>query len=436
MDEPEQCSGHSDRWVEHAAKQLESLEVVVPSLHRDFQDSLAELALPRLDLHQLVEENAPGTNLGTRPLPVTPHQFGKLAEILRGKREVSPDFTIEKFPTWLISAQPSRSVALLQEHDCPAQFVPNPRDYPAIERLTEQRVPVAVKYSGLADLEGFILPSFRITVVTDREFFGQHVLASTGYVRKRRRASSKQVDLNKLRPGDYVIHKNHGLGKFLRLESLETREYLVVKYADGLLRVPADALELLSRYRHSADKPPQLNKMTGKTWENTKKRVRKAVQKIAIDSRWVVCQTGRIAGVFFPHRYTLASRTRRFVPLSAHPRPTQSHCRSQARSRRRSPHGSPGVRGCRLWQNRSCPAGYFQGCHGRQTGGILSPDDDSEPTALPHIKRALCTLSTGIRLTQPVPDHERAQRNSQTPQYRRARHRRWHAPALEQNCEV
>ena len=300
IDEPEQCASHSDRWVEHAAEHLDSLELAVPPLHRDFPDSLAALTLPRLDLHQLVEENAPGTNLGARPLPVTPHQFGKLAEILQGKREVSPDFTIEQFPTWLISAQPSRSVALLQEHDCPAQFVPNPRDYLAIERLTEQRVPVAVKYSGLAELEGFILPSFRMTVVTDREFFGQHALASMGYVRKRRRASSKQVDLNKLRPGDYVIHKNHGLGKFLRLESLETREYLVVKYADGLLRVPADALELLSRYRHTAERPPQLNKMTGKTWENTKKRVRKAVQKIAVDLVGLYAKRATLQGHAFP----------------------------------------------------------------------------------------------------------------------------------------
>ena len=132
-------------------------------------------------------------------------------------------------------------MSLLQEHDCPAQFIPNPRDFLAIDKLQVQHVPVAVKYSGLAELEGFILPTFRLVVVTDREFFGQHSLATPSYVRKRRRAASKQVDPNKLRPGDYVVHKNHGVGRFLKLESLtlnhETREYLVLQYADGLLRV-------------------------------------------------------------------------------------------------------------------------------------------------------------------------------------------------------
>ena len=117
---------------------------------------------------------------------------------------------------WLVSAQPSRSVALLQEHDCPAQFIPNPRDYPAIDKLQTQHVPVAVKYSGLAELEGFVLPTFRIAVVTDREFFGQHTLATPGYVRKRRRATSKQVDPNKMKPGDFVVHRSHGIGKFIK----------------------------------------------------------------------------------------------------------------------------------------------------------------------------------------------------------------------------
>ncbi|MEO0948286.1 MAG: transcription-repair coupling factor, partial [Cyanobacteria bacterium J06641_5] len=67
-----------------------------------------------------------------------------------------------------------------------------------------------------------------------------------------------------------------------------------------LLRVPADALELLSRYRHTADKPPQLNKMTGKTWENTKKRVRKAVQKIAVDLVGLYAKRAALQGYSFP----------------------------------------------------------------------------------------------------------------------------------------
>ena len=330
IDEPDQCRAHSDRAYEHAEEQHALITPALPKIHRTFDDSLvtaehfkllhlSELAVeglassPELKVGRLKVEGSTSSNvqpsnlqratssnsinLASRPVPVTPHQFAKLAEVLRGERD-------RNFSIWLVSAQPSRSVSLLQEHDCPAQFVPNPRDYPAIDKLLIQHTPVAVKYSGLAELEGFILPTFRIVIVTDREFFGQHSLASPSYVRKRRRAASKQVDPNKLRAGDYVVHKNHGVGRFLKLESLtinnETREYLVVQYADGLLRVAADQLGVLSRFRATGDRPPELNKMSGKAWEKTKNRVRKGIKKLAVDLLQLYAHRSQRQGFSYP----------------------------------------------------------------------------------------------------------------------------------------
>lgn len=245
----------------------------------------------------LLTPYASALNLASRSVPATPNAFAKLAETLRQERD-------RGFSVWLVSAQPSRSVSLLQEHDCPAQFIPNPRDYPAIEKLQNQRTPVALKYSGLAELEGFILPTFRMVLVTDREFFGQHTLATPNYIRKRRRAASKQVDPNKLRPGDFVVHRNHGVGKFLKLESLtidrETREYLVVQYADGLLRVAADQLGSLSRFRSTTERPPELNKMSGKVWANTKNKAKKAIQKLAVDLLKLYAARSQQNGFAFP----------------------------------------------------------------------------------------------------------------------------------------
>jgi len=311
IDEPEQCRAHSDRAYEHAEEQLLAITPTLPKIHRTFDDSLVAAELfKQLYLSELVVEGLASSqpsnsiNLASRPVPVTPHQFAKLAEVLRGERDASGGLSLRNFSIWLVSAQPSRSVSLLQEHDCPAQFVPNPRDYPAIDKLQIQHVPIAVKYSGLAELEGFILPTYRIVVVTDREFFGQHTLTSASYVRKRRRAASKQVDPNKLRQGDYVVHRNHGVGKFLKLESLsinnETREYLVVQYADGLLRVAADQLGVLSRFRATGDRPPELNKMSGKAWEKTKNRVRKGIKKLAVDLLQLYAQRTQRQGFAYP----------------------------------------------------------------------------------------------------------------------------------------
>ena len=301
IDEPEQCYAHSDRWVENAGSQWSvvscQLSIELPKIHRSFDECIAEITnFRKLYLSELSEENS-GLNLASRPLPVTPHQFAKLAETIRQERN-------RNFAVWILSAQPSRSVSLLQEHDCPAQFIPNPRDFQAIDKLQINHIPIALKYSGLAELQGFILPSYRLVIVTDREFYGQHSLANFGYVRKRRQATSKQVDPNKLREGDYVVHRSHGIGKFVKLESLtindETRDYLVVQYADGLLRVAADQVGSLSRFRTSGDQAPSLHKMTGKAWDNTKNKVRKTIKKLAVDLLKLYAARSKQEGYSYP----------------------------------------------------------------------------------------------------------------------------------------
>jgi transcription-repair coupling factor (superfamily II helicase) len=311
IDELEQCKSHSQIWTEQAEDKWQLLQeikltpaITLPKLHRNFDESLALNKLAILYLSELADESRetsiPQLNLSSKSIPVTPHQFAKIAEILRGKKEVFHTINLQQYCNWLISAQPSRSVSLLQEHDCAAQFIPNSNDYLAIEKLQKQHTPVALKYSGQAELEGFILPTFRIAIFTDREFFGQHNLASPTYIRKRRKAASKQIDLDKLRPGDYVVHKHNGIGKFLQLESLANREYLVVQYADGLLRVPADSLELISRYRHQGKTPPKLNKMSGKDWQKVKNKVRKSLKKLAVDLLDLYSKRSQLIGYCYP----------------------------------------------------------------------------------------------------------------------------------------
>ena len=304
IDELDQCVAHGDKTFETIDAQWKLIngEQTLPKIHRTTQESFDLLndQFHRVILSELDDATDKAINLSSRPLPITPHQFGKLAEIIRGKREIYSSITLDKYNTWLVSAQPSRSVSLLQEHDCASQFIPNPKDFPAIDKHQIQGTAIALKYKGQAELEGFILPTYRIAIVTDREFFGQHALTSFGYIRKRRRAASKTVDVNKLRPGDYVVHKSHGVGRFLKMETLQSREYLAIKYADGLLRIPADSLDTLSRYRKTAKGRPQLNKMGGKAWQKTKNKVRKSVKKLAVDLLKIYAQRAEMQGTVYP----------------------------------------------------------------------------------------------------------------------------------------
>ncbi|MCJ2542725.1 transcription-repair coupling factor [Thermostichus vulcanus] len=306
IDEPEQCQAHSQQWLYHAQEQWQLAQAAEPAIlpfHRPL-DLSPENGIPfaRLAVRSFSAPIPNGSNSATfdlkgRAVQAIPHQFGALAKAIREHRK-------QQLQVWIVSAQPSRAVALLQEHDCPAQYVPNPKDFPALDRQVESHTPVALKYSGLAELEGFILPTLRLVLLTDREFFGQHSLATPTYVRKRRQASSRQVDPNLLQPGDFVVHKAHGIGKFLRLESLtvsnETREYLVIQYSDGLLRVAADQVKALSRYRASSDAPPTLNKMSGSAWEKTKQKVKKSIQKVAFDLLELYAKRAEQTGFAFP----------------------------------------------------------------------------------------------------------------------------------------
>jgi transcription-repair coupling factor (superfamily II helicase) len=298
IDEFDRCLAHNDRWWEYIQEEWESLPSDTPVWHRQFTE-LAAVIRNRFATLQVDELaiSGEGLNLACRAIPTIPHQFAKVAETLRGYHK-------QNFTSWLVSAQPSRSAALLQEHDCPAQFVPNPRDFPAIDKLQIQHTAVALKYSGMAELEGFILPTFRMVVVTDREFFGQQSLASFSYVRKRRQAVSKQVDPNKLQPGDYVVHRNHGLGRFVKFESIATddalRDYLTIQYADGSLKVPADQVGVLSRFRQVAGAKPELNKLSGQAWEKTKAKVKKSIKKLAFDLLKLYADRAQKQGFAFP----------------------------------------------------------------------------------------------------------------------------------------
>ncbi len=102
------------------------------------------------------------------------------------------------------------------------------------------------------------------------------------------------VDPLALRPGDFVVHEQHGVGRFVELtartvgsgQAVGTREYLVIEYAPSKkgqpgdrLWCPTDQLDQVTRY--VGGESPALNRMGGSDWAKTKGRARKAVKEIA-----------------------------------------------------------------------------------------------------------------------------------------------------------
>ena len=133
---------------------------------------------------------------------------------------------------------------------------------------------------------GFELPQDKLVVVTEREIF-QKVTKK----RARRQTISNAERLksyNELKTGDYAVHANHGIGKYIGMETIEIdgvhQDYMSILYQkDDKLFIPVTQLNLIQKYVSSEAKPPKINKLGGSEWTKTKSKVSKRIEDIADD---------------------------------------------------------------------------------------------------------------------------------------------------------
>ena len=141
--------------------------------------------------------------------------------------------------------------------------------------------------------KGFVAPDLKLAIISESDLSGR-VGATTRDMRKMPSRRRKGVDPLSLHPGDYIVHDQHGIGRFIELVSRTvgrgdgqvTRDYLVLEYAPSKrgqpgdrLFIPTDSLDQISKYTGSDQ--PALTKMGGADWEKTKAKARKAVKEIA-----------------------------------------------------------------------------------------------------------------------------------------------------------
>ena len=157
-----------------------------------------------------------------------------------------------------------------------------------VERPPDPGVPY-VTTARIAN--GFVWPAIRLAVLTESDLAGAPAgLTSTRDMRRMPSRRRGGVDPLQLKPGDYVVHEQHGVGKYLEMTSRTaggaTREYLVIEYAPAKrgqppdrLYVPTDQLDEVTRY--TGGEAPALHRLGGADWAKAKGRARKAVRQIA-----------------------------------------------------------------------------------------------------------------------------------------------------------
>ena len=170
---------------------------------------------------------------------------------------------------------------LLNAENLPNQFVTDDEKLLQTDLISLYRSEIA---------HGFKSEKYKVILITDKDISGQKTSdKDLARMPSRRR---KAIDPLQLKSGDFVVHEQHGVGRYVELLNRSvggvSREYLVIEYASSKrgqpadrLFVPTDTLEQVTKY--VGGEAPALHRIGGADWQNSKRKARKAVKQIAAE---------------------------------------------------------------------------------------------------------------------------------------------------------
>ncbi len=154
------------------------------------------------------------------------------------------------------------------------------------DQFLKDDTPLAITVAPLE--QGLILINEQLAIIAEPQLFGQQVMQRRRRSRKKRDSDAVIRNLAELNIGDAVVHEDHGVGRYLGLQTLDvgdvTTEYVTLEYAkDDKLYVPVAALDLISRYSGAAPELAPLHKLGSGQWEKAKRRAAEKVRDVAAE---------------------------------------------------------------------------------------------------------------------------------------------------------
>ncbi len=127
---------------------------------------------------------------------------------------------------------------------------------------------------------GLFIPG--LLILTEREIFGERI----GYrPLKKSRVSKLLASLDDLRPNDYVVHRDHGIGIFRGLVRQNTEgieeDLMIIDYDGGRLYLPLRLINYIQKFHAEEGVVPKIDRLGGNTWKRTKEKVKKKVMEFA-----------------------------------------------------------------------------------------------------------------------------------------------------------
>jgi transcription-repair coupling factor (superfamily II helicase) len=282
LDEPEQIRGAAERLWKRL-DQLDAPELAEANFLRweAFETAIAareQVALRELDL----EVSAP--HLNTRP-SMAFHGSMQVA-VAEAKTMVEQGYRVAFFAP--SNGELERLADILREYSVPFQLglAPNEAASPYLAERAYLAGPVASTYLIKGNVRrGSIFPESHIAFIGTEDLFDASDLVARPGVTKAQ-LTAFAADLADLKPGDFVVHVTHGVGKFVGVREIvqgeQKGDFMLLEYAgDAKLYVPLTRMDLVEKYRGAGESAPPLDRLGGSTWTARKTRVKAKMRDMA-----------------------------------------------------------------------------------------------------------------------------------------------------------
>lgn len=222
-----------------------------------FTSSLVDI---RLDMHESLE---------------TSNSF----EYNNNIKSMLEDIKASTYKTYLITHLDDKKLAFIEE-----TFKSNNIEYKKIDDVNDITKPF-VYIATMTDAYGFENFKEKFALITPNEFMPGKIVKNSKY-QKFLKESVKIYNKEELNPGDYVVHQDYGIGRYLGIQTKQLRntlnDYLCIEYAENSkLFIPVENIYVLEKYIGSKDKIPKLNNLNSKEWQKKKERVKEKTREIA-----------------------------------------------------------------------------------------------------------------------------------------------------------
>jgi transcription-repair coupling factor (superfamily II helicase) len=189
---------------------------------------------------------------------------------------------------------------ILKEYEIPSHLCRTGEEEPPAGTL-----PAGMILLGIGNLHsGYYLPAINLRVLTGQDLFDE---SDVGLGPKKAKSSQRHLfisDFRDLKPGDYVVHVDHGIGLFNGLKTIGlqegAKEFVLLTYQDeARLYVPVERLDLIQKYSSMGGTRPTLDRLGGTSWARTKSRIKKSMRDMAEELLKLYAQRQMVPGFGF-----------------------------------------------------------------------------------------------------------------------------------------